>query len=149
MEQNAELQMSRRFLLTAFALLGVAATMVTASGQMAEAPLLVALDDPAPEFPRPGLEVSGTTWLNSPPLTMARLRGKVVLIDFWEYTCINCIRTFAQNKSWYERYRGYGFEIIGVHAPEFDIAHSVDNVRAAVKRFGLSYPIVVDNWFGI
>ena len=141
--------MTRRLIVAAFALLGVAATMVTASGQIAEGPLLVALHDPAPEFPRPGLAVSGTTWLNSPPLTMARLRGKVVLIDFWEYTCINCIRTFAQNKSWYERYHRHGFEIIGIHAPEFDIAHSVDNVRAAVKRLGLSYPIVVDNWFEI
>ncbi len=80
---------------------------------------------------------------------MAQLRGKVVMIDFWEYTCINCVRTFAQNKKWYERYHGSGFEIIGVHAPEFDIAYAVDNVAAAVKRFGLAYPVVVDNWYEI
>jgi thiol-disulfide isomerase/thioredoxin len=103
----------------------------------------------APEFPPPGENVSGTTWINSPPLSMAQLRGKVVLIDFWEYTCINCIRTFATNKKWYERYHRYGFEIIGVHDPEFDIAYPVENVRAAVKRFGLPYPIVVDDWFKI
>lgn len=103
----------------------------------------------APEFPAPGPDVSGTPWINSPPLTMAGLRGKVVLIDFWEYTCINCIRTFAQNKVWYERYKTYGFEIIGVHDPEFDIAYPVENVRAAVKRFGLPYPIVADHWFTI
>jgi thiol-disulfide isomerase/thioredoxin len=110
------------------------------------------LDTPnvkAPELPPPGENVSGTTWINSSPLTMAGLRGKVVLIDFWEYTCINCIRTFAQNKTWYARYHKDGFEIIGVHDPEFDVAYSVDNVREAVKRFGLPYPIVVDDWFTI
>lgn len=88
-------------------------------------------------------------WINSPSLTVAGLRGKVVLIDFWEYTCINCIRTFAQNKKWYERYRKYGFEIIGVHDPEFDIAYPESNVQAAVKRFGLPYPVVVDNQFKV
>ncbi|MGH9432891.1 MAG: redoxin domain-containing protein [Terriglobia bacterium] len=91
----------------------------------------------------------GVTWINSPPLTMEKLRGKVVLIDFWEYTCINCIRTFATNKRWYERYHQDGFDIIGVHDPEFDIAYPVPNVRAAVKRFGLPYPMVVDDHFQI
>ncbi|HKT13632.1 MAG TPA: redoxin domain-containing protein [Terriglobia bacterium] len=86
-------------------------------------------------------------WIDSPPLTMDRLRGKVVLIDFWEYTCINCIRTFAENKKWYERYHQYGFDIIGVHCPEFDVAYRVSNVRTAVKRFGLPYPVVVDGNF--
>ena len=86
-------------------------------------------------------------WINSRPLTMSALRGKVVLVDFWEYTCINCIRTFAENKRWYARYHKYGFEIIGVHDPEFDIAYSPEHVRAAVKRFGLPYPVVVDTGF--
>ncbi len=105
--------------------------------------------------PQPGGETApemeatepSVDWINSPPLTMAELRGKVVLIDFWEYTCINCIRTFAENKKWYERYHKYGLEIIGVHCPEFDIAYRVSNVRAAVKRFGLPYPVVVDDHF--
>ena len=97
----------------------------------------------------PASSASVATWINSSPLTMSGLRGKVVLIDFWEYTCINCIRTFAENKKWYERYRKDGFEIIGVHDPEFDIAYSADNVRAAVKRFGLPYPVVVDGDFRI
>lgn len=78
---------------------------------------------------------------------MADLRGKVVMIDFWEYSCINCIRTFAENKKWYRRYHKYGFEIIGVHCPEFDFAYRVSNVRAAVKRFKLPYPVVVDDHF--
>jgi thiol-disulfide isomerase/thioredoxin len=103
----------------------------------------------APELPPPGEQVSGTTWINSPPLTMAALHGQVVLIDFWEYTCINCIRTFDDNKKWYERYHKYGFTIIGVHDPEFDIAYPVDNVERAVKRFALPYPIFVDDWFKI
>lgn len=105
-----------------------------------------ALNQKAPNFPPSGFKVSGTTWLNSSPLTLEQLRGKVVMIDFWEYTCINCIRTFPQNKEWYARYKKYGFEIIGVHDPEFQIAYDVDNVRAAVVRFGLPYPIVVDDW---
>ena len=103
----------------------------------------------APEFPPPGDQISGTTWINSLPLTMRELRGKVVLIDFWEYTCINCIRTFPDNKKWYERYHKYGFTVIGVHDPEFDIAYPVGNVASAVKRFKLPYPIVVDDWFKI
>ena len=97
--------------------------------------------------PRLSPASSEVQWIDSPPLTMAGLRGKVVLIDFWEYTCINCIRTFAENKKWYERYHKYGFEIIGVHSPEFDIAYRASNVRTAVKRFGLPYPVVVDSHF--
>lgn len=102
----------------------------------------------APPFPRPG-NADGITWINSPPLTMKQLRGKVVMIDFWEYTCINCIRTFPENKTWWRRYRKDGFVIIGVHDPEFKDAHDVANVRAAVKRFGLPYPIVVDDDYQI
>lgn len=106
---------------------------------------------PLPVTPRslPDLESGsggGPVWINSKPLSMASLRGQVVMIDFWEYTCINCIRTFPENKKLYERYHQYGFEIIGVHDPEFDIAYSVNNVRAAVKRFALPYPVVADNF---
>ncbi|MDE3179132.1 MAG: redoxin domain-containing protein [Acidobacteriota bacterium] len=97
----------------------------------------------------PELTSTGITWINSRPLTMEKLRGKVALIDFWEYTCINCIRTFPANKLWYARYHKYGFEIIGVHDPEFHIAYSVRNVREAVKRFQLPYPVVVDDKFEI
>ena len=84
-----------------------------------------------------GESLEPSLWINSPPLTMGQLHGRVVLIDFWEYTCINCIRTFAQNEEWYKRYHKYGFEIIGVHDPEFDIAYRAANVRVAVERFGL------------
>jgi thiol-disulfide isomerase/thioredoxin len=105
--------------------------------------------EPVPVRPSPSPNIPSVTWINSNPLSMAGLRGKVVLIDFWEYTCINCIRTFAANKKWYERYHKYGFEIIGVHDPEFAIAYLVTNVRTAVKRFGLPYPVVVDDQFKI
>ena len=127
----------------------LAVCLASTRGRVFHASLLDTPNVRAPELPPPGENVSGTTWINSSPLTMAGLHGKVVLIDFWEYTCINCIRTFAQNKTWYARYHKNGFEIIGVHDPEFDVAYSVDNVREAVKRFGLPYPIVVDNWFTI
>jgi thiol-disulfide isomerase/thioredoxin len=104
----------------------------------------------SPGGPMPGMpEGASLQWINSRPLTMAELRGKVVLIDFWEYTCINCIRTFAENKKWYERYHKDGLEIIGVHCPEFDIAYPASNVRAAVRRFGLPYPVVVDDHYQI
>ena len=95
----------------------------------------------------PSGDLAASRWINSGPLTMDQLRGQVVLIDFWEYSCINCIRTFAENKKLYERYHKYGFEIVGVHDYEFDIASHFENVRAAVKRFELPYPIFVDSTF--
>jgi Thioredoxin like C-terminal domain/AhpC/TSA family len=93
----------------------------------------------------PSFTSNGITWVNSSPLTMRKLRGQVVLIDFWEYTCINCIRALDTNKEWYSRYHRYGFQIIGVHDPEFGIASSLKNARDAIKRFELSYPIAIDN----
>jgi thiol-disulfide isomerase/thioredoxin len=129
--------------------MALAGLAIAARPQILDESPLNALHVSAPQLPEPGADVSGTTWLNSPPLTMAQLRGKVVMIDFWEYTCINCIRTFAQNKTWYTRYHKLGFEIIGVHDPEFDIAFPVENVAASLKRFGLPYSIVVDDWFTI
>lgn len=101
---------------------------------------------PAPE---PQVENNGIAWINSRPLTMEKLRGDVVMLDFWEYTCINCIRTLPETIKWYERYHPYGFEVIGVHGPEFNIAYPVENVRKAVKRFGIPYPVVVDDQFRI
>lgn len=95
------------------------------------------------------IQSNGITWINSRPLTLAKLRGDVVMLDFWEYTCINCIRTLPQTIEWYKRYRPYGFEVIGVHGPEFNIAFPVENVRRAVKRFGIPYPVVVDDQFKI
>ncbi|HCH34711.1 MAG: Cytochrome C biogenesis protein transmembrane region [Candidatus Saccharibacteria bacterium GW2011_GWC2_48_9] len=86
-------------------------------------------------------------WINSDPQTIEELEGKVVLIDFWTYSCINCIRTQPYLKSWYETYKDSGFEIIGVHAPEFAFERSKENVENATEKAGLKYPIALDNNF--
>ena len=88
-----------------------------------------------------------TAWINSKPLTTRGLRGKVVLVDFWTYSCINCLRTLPYLKSWDARYRADGLVIVGVHSPEFAFEHSEGNVRAAVKRLGVRYPVALDNDF--
>jgi thiol-disulfide isomerase/thioredoxin len=86
-----------------------------------------------------------TRWLNSPPLTLRGLRGKVVLIDFWTYTCINCIRTLPYLRAWDERYRADGLRIVGVHSPEFAFEKDAGNVARAIRANGLRYPVVQDN----
>lgn len=93
--------------------------------------------------------VSGGNWINSEPLTLAGLRGKVVLVDFWTYSCINCIRTLPYLKAWNEKYKDQGLIIIGVHSPEFEFEKNPDNVKRAAKDFGVTYPIVQDNNFAI
>jgi cytochrome c biogenesis protein CcdA/thiol-disulfide isomerase/thioredoxin len=90
-----------------------------------------------------------TAWLNSPPLTVEALRGKVVLIDFWTYSCINCLRALPYVKDWYERYKDRGFVVIGVHAPEFAFEKNADNVRRAIREFGVTYPVAMDNDYAI
>jgi len=92
---------------------------------------------------------SATEWLNSQPLTAASLRGKVILIDVWTYTCINWLRTAPYIRAWAEKYKDLGLVVIGVHAPEFPFERNVDNVRRAVKHMGLAYPIAIDNDFAI
>jgi thiol-disulfide isomerase/thioredoxin len=87
----------------------------------------------------------GRVWLNSPPLSFRQLRGRVVLVDFWDYTCVNCIRTLPYVQAWHERYVGKGLTVIGVHTPEFTFAQYESNVERGVREFGLTYPIVVDN----
>ena len=94
----------------------------------------------------PPLKPDGA-WINSKPLTIAQLRGKVVLIDFWTYSCINCLRTLPHVKAWDATYRSKGLVIIGVHTPEFAFEHVTSNVRSAVERLGIRYPVVQDNRF--
>ena len=92
-----------------------------------------------------------TAWLNTPgdrPLTMAGLRGKVVLVDFWTYSCINCQRSLPHVESWYNRYRSDGFEVVGVHTPEFAFEHVVSNVAQAATQLGVDYPVAVDDNYG-
>ncbi len=94
---------------------------------------------PAPEFS--GIE----RWFNSQPLTMASLKGKVVLIDFWTYSCINCIRTLPFIIDWDRKYRGKGLIIVGVHAPEFEFEKNYENVKNAVAAYQIAYPVALDN----
>jgi thiol-disulfide isomerase/thioredoxin len=88
-------------------------------------------------------------WLNSPPLSTAGLRGKVVLVDFWTYTCINWLRTLPYVRAWAEKYRNQGLVVIGVHTPEFAFEHDIDNVRRAVTDMKVDYPVAIDNDYAI
>ncbi len=90
-----------------------------------------------------------TGWLNSPPLTAAGLRGKVVVIDVWTYTCINWLRTLPYVRAWAERYKNQGLVVIGVHSPEFGFEKNVDNIRRAAKDMRVEYPIAIDSDFAI
>ncbi|WP_448956732.1 cytochrome c biogenesis protein DipZ [Labrys neptuniae] len=88
-------------------------------------------------------------WLNSPPLTAEQLRGKVVLVDFWTYSCINCIRTTPYLRAWASKYKDQGLVVLGVHAPEFAFEKQLGNVKQAIKDFGIEYPVAVDNDYRI
>jgi thiol-disulfide isomerase/thioredoxin len=90
-----------------------------------------------------------TEWLNSPPLTADGLRGHVVVIDFWTYSCINCLRALPYVKAWYEKYRDRGLVVIGIHAPEFAFEKDLSNVRREVKDLGVNYPVAVDNDYAL
>ncbi len=90
-----------------------------------------------------------TTWINSPPLTREQLRGKVVVVDFWTYSCINCLRALPYVRAWAEKYRDQGLVVIGVHTPEFAFEKSEANVREAVARLGVTYPVAMDNDFAV
>ncbi|WP_250627759.1 thioredoxin family protein [Pinirhizobacter soli] len=118
---------ARRFLVPLLAALVGTCAILPASAQQ------------APEF----TGIAG--WLNSKPLTMQGLRGKVVLVDFWAYSCINCIRTFPHVTQWYEKYKDKGLVIVGVHAPEFNFERQEGNVRDAIKRYNITYPVALDN----
>jgi cytochrome c biogenesis protein CcdA/thiol-disulfide isomerase/thioredoxin len=107
--------------------------------------------------PPEGLPIEGeipslagaTTWLNSPALSAEELRGKVVLVDFWTYSCINCLRALPYVKTWYAKYKDHGLVVIGVHAPEFAFEKDPANVRRAVSELGVSYPVALDNNYAI
>jgi thiol-disulfide isomerase/thioredoxin len=95
----------------------------------------------APEF------VGITRWLNSGPLSLAGLRGKVVLVNFWTYACYNCINTLPHVKRLHDTYQGRGLVIVGVHTPEFPFEKSTSNVQAAIQRYEIKYPVAQDNSF--
>jgi thiol-disulfide isomerase/thioredoxin len=93
--------------------------------------------------------LGATGWLNSQPLTAASLRGEVVLIDFWTYTCVNWRRTLPYVRAWSAKYKDHGLVVIGVHTPEFSFEHNVDNIRWAIKDMKIGYPIAIDSDYAI
>jgi cytochrome c biogenesis protein CcdA/thiol-disulfide isomerase/thioredoxin len=116
-----------------------------AAMKAAEAPAVSALPV---EGPLPSL-AGAVEWLNSPPLTPDALKGKVVLVDFWTYSCINCLRSIPYVRAWADKYRDQGLVVIGVHAPEFAFEKNIDNVKQAVAKLGINYPVAVDNDYAI
>lgn len=128
----------------AVAVLGLLAGLLVGCGGRAVA--LPLPGGPPPGHPAPEL-VGLTEWTNSGPLTIAGLTAekKVVLVDFWTYTCVNCIRTLPYLKQWHERYAEAGLVILGVHAPEFEFEKDAGNVRRAVEANGIRYPVALDN----
>ena len=130
------------------------AAVTSSNTTAAEEKLIAALGKPTPpaatarRAQAPSIE-GATQWLNSRPISDADLRGKVVLIDFWTYSCINCLRTLPYIKAWDAKYRDKGFVIIGVHAPEFAFERDINNVKKAVKELGVNYPVAIDNQFTI
>jgi len=128
---------------------GIEQKLINAVRPAPAPPPVLKAGDPLPvegEFP----SLAGATgWLNSKPLTVESLRGKVVLVDFWTYSCINCIRTLPYVRGWYDKYKDHGLVIIGVHAPEFAFEKNPDNVAKAVKDLGVDYPVALDNDYAI
>jgi thiol-disulfide isomerase/thioredoxin len=92
-------------------------------------------------------EISGGQWINSEPLTLQSLRGRVVLIEFWTFACYNCRNTLPTVKMWDSRYRDKGLTIIGVHTPELDIERNIGSLRQEIAELGIKYPVVTDNHY--
>lgn len=117
----------------------LASSLALIFGAVLAAPVAVA--SPAPTFT--GID----KWLNSEPLSMDKLRGRVVLVDFWTYSCINCIRTLPHVKKWHDTYKNKGLVVVGVHTPEYAFERNTSNVQAAVSRLGITYPVAQDNQY--
>ncbi len=130
-------------------------TATQSSNAMNGGPAMMMKENPGDHQPNLGVEggfpsLSGAEeWLNSPPLTPEGLKGKVVLIDFWTYSCINCLRAIPYVRAWAEKYKDHGLVVIGVHTPEFAFERKVANVRAAVSELKIQYPVAVDNEYKI
>ena len=161
---------TRKILWIALIALGLSAVAAACGGDdvssispAAEATAEVAKEESAPATAQPASrtetarkgdeklapELRGITgWINSEPLTVSGQLGKVVLIDFWTYTCVNCIRTLPYLKDWYDKYADKGLVIIGVHTPEFDFERIRENVVDAMEKYGIKYPVAQDNNFG-
>ncbi len=139
------------YLLVAVALVAIAAAAVTVASRTDPAAIsgtsTVSSEDDLPVLktgPAPSLD-AGLGWVNSKPLKTADLKGKVVVYDFWTYSCVNCVRTLPYLRAWHERYAKDGLVLVGVHSPEFEFEKSHKNVTAAVKRLDVTYPVVFDD----
>jgi cytochrome c biogenesis protein CcdA/thiol-disulfide isomerase/thioredoxin len=132
---------------------GSAQVAMTSEPVMQAGPsMMAATSQPSLQLPVEGQLPSlagAVDWLNSAPLTAEALRGHVVLVDFWTYSCINCLRALPYVEAWAKKYRDQGLIVIGVHAPEFAFERNIANVRAAVKRLDIDYPVAIDNNFAI
>jgi thiol-disulfide isomerase/thioredoxin len=136
----------RKYVLAALALAAIAiAAIAVASGSNPNSVAGTVDVKNLPVGPAAPPLQGGNGWINSPGLTSADLKGKVVLYDFWTYSCVNCVRTLPHVEAWYARYAKDGLVVVGVHSPEFDFEKNHDNVRAAVKRLGVDYPVVLDD----
>jgi thiol-disulfide isomerase/thioredoxin len=135
----------RRFLGTAaISVIGARSGVFSSLGKlMARTALQLSIEGEMPAFN------GANGWLNSPPLTPAGLRGKVVLVDFWTYTCVNWLRTLPYVRAWSEKYKDMGLIVIGVHTPEFPFEKNVDNVRRAAKAMRVDYPIAIDSDYAV
>jgi thiol-disulfide isomerase/thioredoxin len=133
---------STKFASVALAIAALLAIAEVGPSKLSSKELNLSDHGPAPVF------AGSSTWLNSPPLTVASLKGKVVLVQFWTYTCINWMRTLPYVTRWYDTYKDRGFIVIGVHTPEFAFEKETSNVEAAIKRSGITYPVPQDNQFG-
>jgi thiol-disulfide isomerase/thioredoxin len=133
----------RPIIAASFAVLAICASAAPSAALASEAtppPVKVAAADAAaPNF------IGISKWFNSAPLNISDLRGKVVLVDFWTYGCINCVNTLPQVTALYAKYRDRGLVVVGIHTPEFPFEHSAGNVEAALRRHGITYPVGQDN----
>jgi thiol-disulfide isomerase/thioredoxin len=118
------------------------------AAMMKAAPAAAAAENLPVEGSLPSLS-GAVEWLNSPPLTAESLKGKVVLVDFWTYSCINCLRSIPYVRAWAEKYKDQGLVVIGVHAPEFPFEKNIDNVKNAVAKLKIGYPVAIDNDYAI
>jgi thiol-disulfide isomerase/thioredoxin len=143
---HASRQHRRRFLGTAAATVAAAVTVAALGRGKIGSPFELSAEDVSGELASLG---RANTWLNSSPLTAADLVGKVVLVEFWTYTCIYWLRAQPYVRAWAETYRDDGLVVIGVHAPEFPFEHDLDNVRRAAQDLRVDYPIAIDNDFTI
>jgi thiol-disulfide isomerase/thioredoxin len=124
----------------------VAVAAVILGGAAVNAPLVEAQEPPSIVGSSPLHSLSDANgWINSGPLTAQQLKGKVVLVDFWDYSCINCIRAIPYVRAWADKYKDSGLVVIGVHTPEFDFEKQLPNIQKAVQRFGITYPVAVDS----